>query len=112
VTSAVIPGKEDFFYLYIESQHIAYHVGEEVHDNEVGLKPDELKKRKVFYLDIVGHKPPSSTQKVWRLKLRTEYLWPRHQYFDYELWLNVGFDRRIVRGQLSKSIEIIHDRPS
>jgi hypothetical protein len=58
VTSAFIPGKEDFFYLHIESQHVAYHVGDEVPDNVVGMKPDELKKRKVFYLDIVGHKPP------------------------------------------------------
>jgi hypothetical protein len=56
-TKDFIPGKEDSFYLHIESQHLPYRHGEPIPDNPVGLTPDELKIRKVTYLDIVGHHP-------------------------------------------------------
>jgi hypothetical protein len=56
-TKDFIPGKEDDFFLHIESQHLTYRAGEPIPDNPVGLTPDELKIRKVTYCDIVGHHP-------------------------------------------------------
>jgi hypothetical protein len=57
LTTCTIPTKENDFFLHIESRHIAYTRGAEIPDNLIGLTPEELAKRKVLYLDIVGHVP-------------------------------------------------------
>jgi hypothetical protein len=57
LTTWTIPGKEKDFFLHIESQHFPYTRGSEVPENSIGLDAEELKKRKIVYLDIVGHDP-------------------------------------------------------
>ena len=66
-TQYFLPGMSDDFYLLCESQHIEYHKGEDVPDNVLGLTPDELKIRKVIYLDIVNGKP-APEKKEWSMK--------------------------------------------
>ena len=59
-----IPGQDDWFYTLVESQHIPYDKEKGVPDNVLNLTPDELKQRKVFYLDIVNSKPKPE-KKEW-----------------------------------------------
>ena len=60
------PGMGKNFYFLVESKHIPYTTEEGVPDNLLGLNEDELKIRKVIYLDIVNSKPKPE-KKEWDL---------------------------------------------
>jgi len=54
------PGMGDSFYLLVESQHVAYDPQVGCPDNLLNLTSEELKARKIVYLDIVNGKPAPS----------------------------------------------------
>ena len=60
------PGLGKDFYLLVESQHIVYDKAKGCPDNVLGLTEEELKIRKVMYLDIVNGKP-GPEKKEWNM---------------------------------------------
>jgi hypothetical protein len=61
-----VPGMGKDFSLLVESQHVDYDRLSGCPDNLLNLTPDELKIRKVVYLDIVSGKPKPE-KKEWEL---------------------------------------------
>ncbi|KAH0794457.1 Phosphatidylinositol transfer protein [Histomonas meleagridis] len=53
-TQYSVPGMGKDFVLSIESQHINYTNGMEIPDNIIGLSKEELKERKIVYLDVIN----------------------------------------------------------
>jgi hypothetical protein len=64
LTTWTIPEKEKDFFLHIESQHFPYTRGDAIPENPLGLDAAELEKRKIVYLDIVGHNPKPDPPEV------------------------------------------------
>ena len=56
-TEYSVPGMGDDLVMSVESQHRPYKAGEEIPDNLLELSKDELKIRKIVYLDILDSKP-------------------------------------------------------
>ncbi|OHT03088.1 Phosphatidylinositol transfer protein [Tritrichomonas foetus] len=59
-----IPGQDDWFSLLVESQHIEYESEKGIPENVLNLTEEELKIRKVIYLDIINSNPAPS-KKEW-----------------------------------------------
>lgn len=51
------PGMKDDFYLLVESQHLPYTDEKSCPDNALNLTEEELKERKIVWLDIVDGRP-------------------------------------------------------
>lgn len=63
-TSYEMPGMGEDFQLSIESQHIRYENGMEIPDNYIGLTEEELKQRKIVYIDIINGQPAADPPEV------------------------------------------------
>jgi hypothetical protein len=61
-----MPGMGKDFSLLVESQHVEYDKAAGCPDNLLNLTPDEIKIRKIVYLDIVSGKPKPE-KKEWDL---------------------------------------------
>ena len=56
-TEYAVPGLGDNFLMVIDSQHFAYEKNGKIPKNALNLTKEELKKRKIVYLDILDSKP-------------------------------------------------------
>jgi hypothetical protein len=66
-TEYELPGMGKDFYMLVESQHYPYNKAQGCPDNCLNLPEDELKQRKVVWLDVVYGKPDPE-QKSWKLE--------------------------------------------
>lgn len=64
VTTNYIPGLAQDFRLICESMHVPYVHGEPINDNLVNLPPDQLAKREIVYIDIVGHEVKPNPKEI------------------------------------------------
>jgi hypothetical protein len=62
-----MPGMGKDFYMLVESQHYAYDKRQGCPDNALNLTTEELKLRKVVWLDVVYGKPKPEN-KAWKLE--------------------------------------------
>ncbi|KAK8838879.1 hypothetical protein M9Y10_032921 [Tritrichomonas musculus] len=63
-THNFVPSLGDDFILKVESQHIEYRHGMKFPENALKLSEEELKKRKIWYLDIVDGDPKPSEENL------------------------------------------------
>ena len=61
LTTYKMPGMGDDFMLSIESQHIKYTTGMEIPDNIIGLDENDLKMRKIVYIDLINGQKSTCT---------------------------------------------------
>ena len=64
LTTYKMPGMGDDFMLSIESQHIKYTTGMEIPDNIIGLDENDLKMRKIVYIDLINGQPAADPPEV------------------------------------------------
>ena len=64
VTTNTIPGMGKDFRLICESVHIPYARGEQVPDNPANLPEEQLKKREIVYIDIIGKEVKPNPKEV------------------------------------------------
>lgn len=57
------PGLGEKFFVQIDSWHTTYKTGEPIPDNLLNLTPEELKIRKIVYLDVLDGKPDPSKER-------------------------------------------------
>jgi hypothetical protein len=62
-----MPGMGKDFYVLVESQHYTYDKAAGCPDNALNLTPEELRQRKIVYLDIVYGKPKPE-KKAWKMQ--------------------------------------------
>ena len=74
-----IPGQDDWFYLLVESQHIPYKKDEPIPDNLMKLSDEDLKERKIVYLDIINSNPKPEKKE-----------WDMHGFICPEAGINVA----------------------